>query len=212
MAVMMAARYPERVERLATICGPVQFSEGGLFTRWFAPRYLDVSLVAASCDVVPSWLVHLPFWWLRPSIKTQKYSRLIKSRHKPGYLERFLAADVWNHDNVDMARGVFRSWTHDLYQEDRLVGGSLTVGGEAVDLAAIRCPVAVVTGEYDSITPAPACEALTGLTQSAWQRSLRARASHIGVLSAPKVVSEVRALLAEWADAESTIPDTRSAS
>ncbi len=198
LAAALTARYPERVSRLATVCGPVKFSEGGLFTRWFAPRYLDVGLVTSGCNAVPAWLVHLPFWWLRPSIKTQKMSRLVRSGEKPGYITRFLAAEIWNHDNMDMARGVFRSWAGDLYQQDQLAEGRFMVDGEPVDLARITCPVAVISGEHDAITPPASCEALTELSNPSWQRLLRARASHTGVLSAPRVVAEVTEALGEW--------------
>ncbi len=198
LSAMLAARYPTRVSRLATVCGPVKFAEGGMFTRWFAPRYLDVSAAASAVDNVPAWLVHLPFWWLRPSIKTQKMSRLIKSAGREGYIDRFLAAEIWNHDNMDMARGVFRSWAGDLYQQDALANGQFIVDGEAVDLTRITMPLAVISAEHDAITPAPACEALTDLAGAESVQVLRAKASHTGVLSAPRVLNEAARFLGAW--------------
>lgn len=50
----------------------------------------------------------------------------------------------------------FRQWVKEFYQENRLIRGELRLGGRAVRLEMIRCPVLVVGAKEDSICP-PAC-------------------------------------------------------
>src|SRR5439155_21523376 len=123
-------------------------------------------------------LVHLPFWWLRPTVKLQKLALLARSFERPGYLEHFLATELWNHDNVDLPRGAFRSWIGELYQRDALVHGELVVDGRAIDPRTIACPVLVISAASDSITPPACAEALADLCPAT---TLRLDTGHIGV-------------------------------
>ena len=201
LSAMFAARFPKRVSRLATVCAPVRFSEGGLFRRWFDPKHLDVDLTLASSKRISAWLVHLPFWWLRPSIKTRKLTRLARSFHTEGALEQFFASELWNSDHMDMSRGVFRTWTGDLYQRDALERGAMVVGGEAVDLARIDQPLLVVSGDYDPITPPGAAEPLAELSSSQAAKLLRVRSGHVGVVTSPRALASQRSALNEWLEA-----------
>lgn len=198
LSAAYAATFPDKVARLATVCGPVEFAHGGAFRKWFAPELLDVDLVSSSCDVVPAAMVHLPFWWLRPTIKVQKAVRLVRSHGTPGYIDRFLAAEAWNQDNVDMARGVFRSWAGDLYQRDAMVNGQFVVARKAVDLGSITCPTLVVTGGFDAITPADSCESLAHSVGSEFKDIVRLRGSHTGVLTNPKLLATQKDNFTAW--------------
>jgi len=195
LAACFAARFPERVARLATICGPVRFDNAGAFTRWLSADLVDVNLVAAAWDRVPSQLIHVPFWYLHPTVKLRKLVQLAKSFDRSGYLDHFFAAETWNHDNVDMPRGLFRSWIGELYQRNALVSGELVVGGRAIDLddlRAQRCPMLVISGASDTITPPDAAEALPGA------RILRLDAGHVGVVTSRRALAAQAAALTTW--------------
>jgi polyhydroxyalkanoate synthase len=201
LASMLTARWPDRVARLGTLSGPVAFEHAGAFARWFAREHLDVGVVAAAWPRVPAALVHLPFWWLNPGVKMDKLATLARGFERPGFLECFLALEVWNHDNVDLGSGVFRSWAGDLYQDDALVNGRLRVDGEPLDLARVACPLLVVSGSRDDITPPEACEALADRARSRFFRVNRVDAGHAGVLSSRRVLSSLAPSLEQWLDA-----------
>ena len=181
LAACFAARFPERVARLATLCAPVRFDNAGAFTRWLSADYVDINLVAAAWDRVPSQLVHLPFWYLHPTVKLRKLVTLARSFERPGYLAHFFAAETWNHDNVDLPRGVFRSWIG-LYQHAEVMS----------ELSEIHCPKLVISGASDNITPPAAAEALPGA------RILRLDAGHVGVLTSRRALTHQAAALATW--------------
>ncbi|HEX5058890.1 MAG TPA: alpha/beta fold hydrolase [Kofleriaceae bacterium] len=192
LATCFAARFPERIARLATLCAPIRFDNAGAFSRWLSADLVDVNLVAAAWDRVPSQLVHMPFWYLHPTVKLRKLVQLARSFEKPGYLDHFLATETWNHDNVDVPRGVFRSWIGELYQRNALLAGEVVIGGRAASLDAIRCPKLVISGASDTITPPASAEALPGA------RILRLDAGHVGVLTSRRALAAQAAALSTW--------------
>jgi polyhydroxyalkanoate synthase len=198
LAAMLAARFPSEVSRLATVAAPVRFAEAGQFRRWFDARLLDVETVAAGCERVSAWLVHLPFWWLRPTIKTRRLTGLARRFREEGALEQFLAGELWNHDHMDMSRGVFRSWIGELYQRDALAGGAFEVAGEPVALERITQPTLVISGEHDVITPPAAAEALLERVRAPSARALRPMTGHVGLMTSPRPLAEEREAFAAW--------------
>ncbi|MGE0547179.1 MAG: alpha/beta fold hydrolase [Kofleriaceae bacterium] len=189
IATCLASRYPERVSRLATVCAPIQFERGGSFTQWLSSRFVDIDLVTSAWNRVPAELVHAPFWWLRPSIKLHKLALLARAFERPSYVEQFLATEVWNHDNVELSRGVFRSWVGELYQRNALVNGTMVVGGEAVHPDRIACPVLVVSGTADTIVPPEAAEGLAEHCRPGVARVLRVDSGHVGVLTSRRALA-----------------------
>jgi poly[(R)-3-hydroxyalkanoate] polymerase subunit PhaC len=192
LAACFTARYPERVARLATVCAPVRFDNAGAFTRWLSADLVDVNLIAAAWDRVPSQLVHLPFWYLHPTVKLRKLVQLARAFERPGYLDQFFASETWNHDNVDVPRGIFCSWIAELYQKNALVSGELVVGGRTIELSDIRCPKLAITGASDAITPPAAAEALPAA------RILRLDAGHIGVVTSRRALAAQAAAYSTW--------------
>ena len=182
LAACFAARFPAHVAHLATICAPVRFDNAGAFSRWLAPDLVDVNLVAGTWDRIPAPLVHAPFWYLDPTVQLRKLTSLARGFARPGYLTHFLATETWSNDNVDMPRGVFRSWIRDLYQRNDFAG----------ELDAIRCPTLAISGSSDTITP-PACvEALPGA------RIIRLDAGHVGVVTSRRALAAQASALTSW--------------
>jgi polyhydroxyalkanoate synthase subunit PhaC len=202
LAAILAARYPEVIGGLATVASPVHFAKGGMLTRWLSAQRLDVDLVAGLYPRVPSALVHMPFWWLRPSIKTRKLVQLARGFRQPGYLRYFYAAELWNYDHTDVPRGVFRSWVRDLYQRDDLIARRFVVEGEAVDLRQIACPLLVISGAIDAIVPPESAEALGDQVTSPYRRTLRvSNGHHVRVLTAPGALAAEAGEFAAWLEA-----------
>jgi polyhydroxyalkanoate synthase len=204
IATCLASRYPERVSRLATVCAPIRFDLGGSFSRWLSPEFVNVDQVTSTWPRVPAQLVHLPFWWLRPTIKLHKMTLIARSFERPGYIDQFLATEVWNHDNVDLSIGVFRSWVGDLYQNNDLMHGKMIVDGEAIHPRHIRCPVLVISGASDNIAPPQAAEGLVELCEPGAVRLLRLDSGHVGVLSSRRALAAEAVELKEWLAAPSS--------
>lgn len=198
LAAILAARYPDAVSRLATVCAPVSFSKAGSFARWLDARRLDVESLAATHDAIPAWLVHLPFWWLRPTAPQRKLVDLVRGFGRRGLVESFLAIELWGRDHADLPRGAFRGWVGDLYQRDLLVRGGFAVGGKAVSLARIRVPLLVVSGEADPVVPPASAESLLAESSSKRKRALRLPGGHVDPLISRAALARQREAFAQW--------------
>jgi len=69
------------------------------------------------------------------------------------HLERHRHFETW-FKHVQDIPGAFYLWiVEHLFMENRLVNGTLEIGGERVDLARIDCPLFLLGGARDHITP-----------------------------------------------------------
>jgi poly(3-hydroxyalkanoate) synthetase len=90
----------------------------------------------------------------------------------------------WNALNTQLA-------VRDLFQHNRLARGRLTVRGERVDLTRIRCPLFVLAGARDHITPPPQVLALPALAPHAPARTWTVDAGHVGVFMGRRALTSV---------------------
>ncbi len=154
LAVVHAARHPRSISRIAIFASPVDASKGGRFTEWAG--YADYDALSRAFPSVPSGWVHAPFHALRPTLNLLKLTRLVRRWRQPGHLRRFLAMELWNHDNVDLSAAFFREWGTRIYQENALFRGELA------DLSAITCPKLAIGARGDAIIPPDSVTALPG--------------------------------------------------
>ena len=90
---------------------------------------------------------------IRPESEVAKQLELLRNLDDPEHLERYPAFDDWFKHTQDIP-GRFYLWIVErLFRDNRLVAGTLEVGGERVDLGRITCPLFLLAGEDDHITP-----------------------------------------------------------
>jgi len=75
---------------------------------------------------------------------------------------------------------------------------SLELGGERVDLGAIRCPVLNVLAERDHIVPLPAAEPVPRLVGSDRADELRLAAGHVGLVAGRAAAKVTLPGIAGW--------------
>ncbi|MEO2109005.1 MAG: alpha/beta fold hydrolase, partial [Actinomycetota bacterium] len=140
LATIAAARNPELVRRLAVFGAPIDPTRGARFAEW--ANHADFGAVASAFAAVPAAWVHAPFWALRPTVNIQKLCQLVSRWQQDGYLERFLAVELWNNDNVDLGSKLYEQWGEALYSNNALWTGELA------DLGAITCPTLAVAAAH----------------------------------------------------------------
>jgi len=176
LAAVHAARNPEQVSKLAVFGAPIDASKGGHFKNWTEDADLDA--ITSAYTAVPAPWVHAPFWALRPTVNLMKLTQLVRRWRQPGYLQRFLAVELWNNDNVDVASPLYKSWGETIYANNALWEGELA------DLGAIECPVLALAAVADGIVPAAATLALADKAPNATAVSVPS--GHVGALSGRK--------------------------
>jgi polyhydroxyalkanoate synthase len=187
LATIHTARNPEQVERLAVFGSPIDASQGGKFTDWTGEADLDA--ITSAWSAVPAQWVHAPFWALRPTVNLLKLTQLVRRWREPGYLERFLAVELWNNDNVDVASALYKSWGERIYRDNALWEGELA------DLGAITCPTLALAARHDGIVPAAATLALADKTGGT---ATTVTSGHVGALSGRKGLSELSTALSDF--------------
>lgn len=157
-ALMVAALRPERVASLTLVAAPVDFHAGlgtvNLMAQWL-PISVYQALVAAGGGVMRGAYISqgfdslLPFerFWL-------KYVTLWNHLDEQGWMDRFHQLNDWYRCPKDLPGPMYLRAVRELFKENRLIQGRFRAFGRTVDLARVRCPVALVAGSKDHITPA----------------------------------------------------------
>ena len=99
---------------------------------------------------------------IKPENEVGKQLQLLANVRDARHVERYRAFEDWFKHTQDIA-GPFYLWlVEHLFRDNELIGGTLRIGDEAVDLGRIDCPVNLLAGATDHITPPEQVFALAG--------------------------------------------------
>jgi polyhydroxyalkanoate synthase len=198
MSVCHAALHPERVRNLVTMVTPVDFHTGdNLLAKW--ARKLDVDGIVDALGNFPGELLNAAFVALMPlRLTARKYAGLADIAHDRGALENFLRMERWIHDSPDQAGTAFRQFVRWFFQENRLVRGTLEIGGMAVDPRRIVCPVLNVYATQDHLVPPSASKPLAGLVSSRDYTTFEFAGGHIGIYVSRSAQELLPRNIAQW--------------
>jgi poly(3-hydroxybutyrate) depolymerase len=166
LAVIFAALHPEQVNTLTVAGAPIDYHAGtspirdwtGLLARaggWGGPGPLAPyqAMVALGGGVQRGASQLLGFKLLEPAAEWQRDLALLGHIRDPEYVARHLEFTNW-FEWVQDVPGAFYLWiVEHLFQNNELAAGTLTVSGQRVDLGRIDCPLFLIAGSTDHITP-----------------------------------------------------------
>ncbi len=198
LAVIYAAVRPERVRNLVTLTAPVDFSAGGLLTRWTDPAYSDVDKLVDTLGNVPWPLMQASFHMLVPTLVWRKLLYLYDRIADDDFMEHFMALETWANDNVSFPGECFRRYVRDLYQANRLINGGLPIAGRTARLAAITCPVLNVAALGDHVVPLEAARALNERIGSKDQELWELPGGHLGAVVSRSATHKLWPRLDAW--------------
>jgi polyhydroxyalkanoate synthase len=199
LSVAFVAQHPEiPVRAYVNMAGPIDFAHAGLFARWLDKRFYDVDRVVDTLGAIPSDWVRAGFKMLRPTMDVSTALNLWVNLENPRYVEGYRALSRWANEYVPFPGEFFRQWVKDFYQDNRLVRGTLRLGGAPVDLRHVRCPVLVVGAREDYIAP-PACvRALLDHVGSADKEYVELPGGHISLIAGRSASVHCWPRVAEW--------------
>ncbi len=159
LAAICAALEPDSVATLTVGGAPIDFRAGeGPLLDYIAlmsnlPDSPYRAVVDAGGGVLRGEVMLAGFIALAPEEEAKKHLDLLLELHDPEYVRRYTEFEDWFKYTQDIA-GEFYLWIVDhLFTGNELVAGTLEVGGRRVDLGAIECPVTILAGSRDHITP-----------------------------------------------------------
>ncbi len=190
LAVIYAALYPETVVTLTIAGAPVDFHTGEpLIHDWLAmltpTRDLTFyrALVAANGGILPGQFQLAGFMAMQPDKEWDRQLQLFTHIHDEAYVARYRTFETW-FQHTQPINGAFFLWILEhLFQNNELIAGTLHVGDSIVDLGRITCPLYLLAGSTDHITPPPQVYALADHVGTSPDEIVRQQApgGHLGL-------------------------------
>jgi poly(3-hydroxybutyrate) depolymerase len=182
-----AALYPDSVLSYTDGAGPIDFSAGAGKIKTFCefiPQSFFENLVNIGCGVERGEFQLMGFKNLNP------YERYYRD-----YLELWFAVcdgdekaiQRWHRfkDWYDQPQNLAGVWyleaVDKLFKNNLLVQGKLEILGRKVDLGQIKCPVFLIAGDKDDITPPPQVFNMEKYVSGKVEKHLVKDSGHIGV-------------------------------
>lgn len=162
LAAIYTALHPERVHTLTLAGAPIDFHAGesviASSTRaltgalGLAPYR---ALVRAGGGTMPGAAVLANFIAIQPQSEIARQLQLLENIDDPAHVERYRVFEDWFKHTQDIP-GAFYLWlVEHLFHRNELIRGELVVDGRRADLRNITCPLFLLAGSTDHITPPP---------------------------------------------------------
>jgi poly(3-hydroxyalkanoate) synthetase len=160
LATIYAGHHPERVNTLTIAGAPVDFHAGEPVVhaalKWLSPGgnlAFFRGLVAAGGGVLRGEQMLASFIAIKPENEIARQLHLLNNVNDPAELQRYREFEAW-FTYTQAIPGPFYLWiVEHLFRDNALIAGKLEVRGEHVDLARIKCPLNLLAGAADHITP-----------------------------------------------------------
>ena len=125
-------------------------------------RNLDFyrDMVQSNGGVLPGRFLLAGFKAMQPDKEIDRQLQLLAHIHEPAHVARYRTFEAW-FQHTQPISGAFYLWIIEhLFQNNELIAGTLRIGDRTVDLRQITCPLYLLAGETDHITPPPQVFAL----------------------------------------------------
>ena len=189
LATVYAALHPENVNTLTIAGAPIDFHAGDAVIHESVRALSDEDLrfyknmVALGGGVLKGEFLLGGFIVIKPENEVGKQLQLLAHVRDARHVERYRAFEDWFKHTQDIA-GPFYLWlVEHLFRDNELIGGTLRIGDEVVDLGRIECPVNLLAGASDHITPPEQVFALADAVSTPAGRITRRTTSggHLGL-------------------------------
>ena len=205
--VIYSALHPEKVKNLITTVTPTNFDTNkGLLHLWM--KHLDVDSIVDFHGNLSAGTMNLGFLLLNPArLMIDKYVGFMEHMDKKVFVENFIRMEKWIFDSPDLPGEVFREFTKECYQANKLIQSKLEVGGRRVDLKKITMPLLNIYGKYDHLVPPEACNLLTKKVGSKDTEDICLDTGHIGIYVSSKCQEAFAPKIAQWLKQRDTTPE-----
>ena len=211
--LIYSALHPERIKNLILTITPVDFhadtdskrpSHGfiNLWTRSMSGEDVD-RLIEANGNL-PGELMSVVFSMMTPLASLTKYNvGLYDVMDEEAKLLNFLRMEKWLKDRPHHPGEAAKQWLKELYQENRLVKGTFTIGGKTVDLKQLTMPVLNIYAQDDHIVPPSTSQALSKFVAPKKYSELAFPGGHVGVFVSGKSQGIIGKGVVDWLRAKS---------
>jgi polyhydroxyalkanoate synthase len=198
LGALFAARHPELVRNFVAMATPANYAEMGLFVRLFREGRLRPEDVIDDTGNVPPDVIYNGFWVLKPTGDLTNYANLWQHMWNDEFVEGYQRMTQWMRDQIPFPGAAVRQTIEMLGRDNALVEGTVRLGGQRVDLSAIRCPFLNVYGEKDEIVTPDAARPLSALVGSEDKEELVVPGGHAAMAIGRQAAKVTRPGIVDW--------------
>lgn len=179
-------RPEDGLKNLVLLTAPLDFADkkAGGFSRIVSQPAFDPDKLAEAFGNVPGEMIDAGAKMLKPVENyVGTYVNLWDNIDDTGRVEAWHAMNTWVRDIIPMSGAAYRQLINEFYKENRLMEGTLMIGGERVDLGKLRASLFNVIAEADHITPPCQSERVLELVGSTDKEIFRIPGGHIGIMA-----------------------------
>lgn len=198
-ALMYGGLYPQApIKNIVCAATPVDMEGMGLFRTWADPRYFDVDRVIDSMGNIPPEVMLRSFEMLRPLDRWTSYIRLVDNLWDPQFVYGYRVMYKWTNEQIPFPGETYRQFIRELMWENKLMKGTLTIGGQKVNTEAIKCPVFHAMAEHDHIAPFAATKPLIDVVGSEEKEEVILKGGHVSLVAGKNAVGRLWPRVSEW--------------
>jgi poly(3-hydroxyalkanoate) synthetase len=183
-SAMLCALEPALCRSLTLVAAPIDFFAGTGFIRAVSavmPMWAYQALVLMGGGVMRGEFISMGFDNLLP-LERYALKALTVYNHidDAEWMARFQRMEDWYRTPKDLPGRLYLRAVKELFKENRLFQGRFEALGRKIDLSRIECPLALLAGSRDHITPPPQVWALARVARSrkVWREEIPA--GHVG--------------------------------
>ncbi len=204
MSAMFAARFPEKVVSLVIAGAPIDADAGDGPIKEMAKAYpmsLYEDLVAQGDGLMLGRFMLAGWKGMHPDVQyVQKHIDLYEHIHDPEYLKKTELFESWYENPLDLPGRWYLQVIKSIFKQNQFAKGEFVGLGRTLDLKAVTCPVYLLAGESDDITPREqvfAAESLLGSLPTQIVKRLTP-GGHIGLFMGSSTLRDVWPDIARW--------------
>jgi poly(3-hydroxyalkanoate) synthetase len=210
MAAMLAARFPEKVQSLVLAGSPIDTAAGHGPLKHLVHEYplsFYEELVAAGGGLMLGRYMLEGWKNMHPGQHyVQDHIDLYEHIDDPVWLKKTEVFESWYEHPINLPGRWYLQAITQLFKENHLARGSFVGLGRRLSLHAITCPLYLLAGEADDITPREQVFAAAGLvgTPATDIRQKLVPGGHIGLFMGARTLREHWPDIARWIASQST--------
>lgn len=204
MASLYAARFPEDVKSLVLAGAPIDTQAGHGVIKKYAkklPLSFYEDLVASGDGLLKGSYMLEGFKSMHPEKQyVDKYIELYEHANDPSYVKRTEDFERWYEHPINLPGKWYLQVIKQLFKQNLFVKGKFVGLGETLDPKAITCPLYLLAGNTDDITPKEqvfAAEKYFGTPADKVVKDM-AQGGHIGLFMGHKDLSNVWPRITNW--------------
>jgi polyhydroxyalkanoate synthase subunit PhaC len=196
-SMIYASRYPEKLNSLVTYVAPFDFGDNeNMLYKW--AKHIDIDTMVDNVGTISGEMIDSAFSMLKPSMNVSKYIGVMDSLEDEDKLLNFLRMESWKSDLPAIPGEMYRKYIKDLFRDNLLIKGKMTLGGKLINLKNMTVPYLNVYATGDAIIPNESTTAVMSKIGSTDKKEIPFPGGHIGVFVGTKSQKDLAPAVAKW--------------